>query len=290
MEVNITHPLSEAFSRIGQLDIVADVGMMDGTYFSANRWAHADISYLEQALTKQASDYPNMDKRTQASYFINEYAWYVPLSALASYLLIRRVPDVSRDNMALRSATYQWEEDGESGEAERLDVRYLSGTFACLADDVAATHPDAVVVPDDAALLNWLRVRLEAHMKPIIERVYRLSKLSKNAQWRLVADASAGQLLNLGKKIKQVDRAQAEGLAFVKVNGSPLNNSQTGYITLTCAGHTDTFRERGGCCRYYTVSAEGDYCGTCVLRTPENRKQWFLNHMERTYNSGVKSC
>lgn len=285
MAVDTAHPLAEALNRIGQLEIVADVGMMEGTYFSANRWAHDDISHLEQALAKQASDYPDMDKRTQASYFINEYAWDVPLSALASYLMTKRVPDVSRDNVALRFVTYQWEEDGESGEAERLNARYLSGTFACLADDVAATHPDAVVVADDTALLNWLRVRIEAHMQPIIERVYRLSNLSKNAQWRLVADACAGQLLNLGKRIGQVDQAQAEGLALVKAPASQLNNPQTGYITLTCAGHTDTFRERGGCCRYYTVSAEGNYCGTCVLRTPENRKQLFLDYMERTYST-----
>ncbi|MFP4322948.1 MAG: IucA/IucC family C-terminal-domain containing protein [Anaerolineales bacterium] len=259
-----------------------DIGPLESGYFPVADLTTGTTSHLEAELARQGQGYPEMDVRTQAAFFVNEYAWYLAMATAAPLLSHQRAPDVAPENVALRISRYTWHEDGASGEAERYDVRFRSGRFACLASDPAANHPDATSLQDTDALLAWLRGRIETHFAPLIARVHAISHLSQSALWRLVADAYAGQALNVGKHTGQVERAQTLGLALIKADKSPLSNPQTGYITLTCAGYTDTFRERGGCCRYYTVAEDGDKCGTCVLRPPENRKQWFLDHMTRT--------
>ncbi|MGF1504755.1 MAG: hypothetical protein ACFB51_06400, partial [Anaerolineae bacterium] len=236
------------------------------------------------SIARQAAAHPHMDPRTRGAYFINMYGWYLPFTAIAAYLAERRVPNLAPEHVALRYSTYTWHEDGASGEAKRLDVRFLSGQFACLPDDPAANHPDALVMPDKLALREWFRTTLEAHLAPIIEDVYAHTRLSRHAQWLLAADACALRFLLTGRMLGDEEHAKAEGIAFVKAEGSPMNNPKTGYISLQYRGHTESFRARGGCCRNNTVSETGDdYSSTCELRTPEERDERLLAYMQRTY-------
>ena len=255
----------------------------ESSWFRAHELTDPNSANLGQSLARQVADYSGMDARTQATFFINEYSWYVPEVAIGAFLLAKRIPDLSAENIALRYITYTWHEDDESGEAERLDVRFLSGRFACLPDDPAADHPDAQVLPDVDALREHLRTMLEAHLTPLIERVYARTKLSCHTQWMLVADACAAQFLNIGRTLNE-EQGKAEGMAFIKASGSPMNNNKTSYISLQYLDHCDTFRARGGCCRYYTVSETGDdYCTTCVLRKPEERDARLLAYMQKKY-------
>jgi hypothetical protein len=137
---------------------------------------------------------------------------------------------------------------------------------------------------DVHTLRQWLRTTLENHFAPLIERVFERTRLSHHAQWLLVADSCAALFLYLGQQLGEPARAMDEGLAFVRASGSPMNNRKTGYVTLEWNGHSDTFRARGGCCRYYTVSESGDdYCTTCVLRKPEDRDARMLKYMSEKY-------
>lgn len=257
-------------------------------WFPASDLMNADNQRLEQALIKQAKHYPKMDKRTRGSYFIGEYSWYLPAVAIGAYLVERRAPNIALDNVLLRYSTFTWHNGEESGEAERLDVRLLHGQFACLPDDPDADHPDALVMPDEPSLLNWLRTMLESHLTLLIERVYEQTRLSHHAQWCLVADACAAQFLNLGKKIGDEARGKSAGMAFIKADNSPMNNPKTSYISLQYLDHIETFRARGGCCRYYTVSeTKKSYCSTCVLRKPEDRDALLLAYMQRKYEEAA---
>jgi hypothetical protein len=280
------HPLVAALSHSRTVDTeaYADIGALEASWFTAVGLCDAQTILLDDALTRQAKHYPHMEARTRGAYFIGEYSWYMPQAAIGAYLLRKRVPDLSAENIALRYSTYTWHEDSESGEAERIDVRFLSGRFACLPDDPTADHPDAIVLPDRDALREWLRTTLEAHLTPLIERVYARTKLSRHAQWMLVADSCAALFLHSGQALGNEAHAKAEGMAFVKAPGSPMNNNKTSYISLQYLNHCETFRARGGCCRYYTVSETGkDYCSTCVLRKPADRDARLLAYMQKKY-------
>jgi hypothetical protein len=221
-------------------------------------------------------------KNRQPTSGLSKGEWYVSAAAIAAYLVARRVPDPAPANMALRYRTYTWEADGETGESERIDVRFLSGRFAALPDDPAANHSDALVLPDAVTLREWLRIELEAHLSPLIDRIYAATRLGQRAWWNLVADACAALFLHAGKVLGDPVPAQSEGLAFVKAAGSPMHNPDTGYITLEWAGHCETFRARGGCCRYYTLP-DSDKCTTCVLRPAEERDQRLRDYLAQKY-------
>jgi len=253
----------------------ATVGELEPGWFPTDDLADPESGRLADALARLAADYPGADIRTQGALFINQYAWYLSGAAAIAFLLEKRVPDFALNNVALRYNTVTWEEDGESGEYERLEVRFLSGRFAALPDDPAAGQDDVTVVPDAAALREWFRLRVEAHMQPIVERAQMASRLSRGALWRIVADSCSQAFLYTGKQVGEAAQAEREGLAFVKVAGSPLNNPQLHYLTLTHAGYSETFRVRGGCCRYYTLP-DGHYCTPCVLRDPEARDADFM--------------
>lgn len=275
------HPLDETLKRVSLVNenIVSDIGQCDADFFPAIHLIQNDTTILHQALAKQATKHPTMDSRTQASYFIDGYSWYVPAVAIVTYLTEGRVPDFTLENIALRYQTYTWHHDNRSGEAERIEVRFLSGRFACLPDDPSADHPDATPVADSVSLLDWLRSQLENHFSPLIKRLHTVSKLGKNALWRLVADSCALQFLQFGKKTNQVDHMQVEGLAFIQGEQSPMNNPQTHYITLEHATYQETFRVRGGCCRYYTLP-DAEYCTSCVLLKSEERDRRLLTYMQ----------
>lgn len=279
------HPLAKTLARMtaGNAYFYADMGQLDTGWFLATDLIQDGSAAFEQALAHQAIRHPHMEARTRGSYWIGEYSWYVPAVAVTAYLAERRVPDLSPDNLALRFSRYTWHEGGESGEAERLEVRFLSGRFAALPADPAASHPDAVIVPDTDALREWLRTSLEAHLTPLIERVHSRTRLGRHAQWCLVADSCAALFLHGGQALDDEPRGKAEGLAFVKAPGSPMKNPNTGYVSLRYLDHRETFRTRGGCCRYYTVAEDGYKCATCVLRKPEERDQLLLDYMARKY-------
>lgn len=288
MDMATIHPLEHTLNHIRQLNdsYCADIGLCEASYFLAIDLIENRASLLEHALARQAKNYPTMDSRTQASYFVGQYSWYVPAVAIATFLTHNRVPDLAPDNLAIRYRTYRWHHGEHSGEAQRIDVRFLSGRFACLPDDPEADHADAVVVSDKGALRDRLRSQLESHFSPLINTVQAISKLGKNAQWRLVADSCASQFLSMGQMISDDIHAQAEGLRFIRADHSSINNPQTHYVTLTYQDYSDTFVARGGCCRYYTLP-DAEYCTSCVLRKPEDRDARLLAYMKSKYEASA---
>jgi hypothetical protein len=279
-----TAPLFATLARLNALDaemVGATPGELGAGWFRADTLLREGSPELRDGLARQAARYPGMERRTAGAFFVNRYAWDVFAGAAGAYLAERRVPDLAPENLALRFQSSSWEEDGETGVSERIDVCFMSGRCAVLPDDPAAGLPEVTVLPDAPALREWLRAGLEAHTALLVECVQAATRFGRRAQWSLVADAVAGVFLNTGKLLGDPAHAQAEGLALVRAPSSPLYNPLTGYFTLECAGHADTFRARGGCCRYYTVD-DGEKCTLCVLRPAEERDRILRDYMART--------
>lgn len=281
--------LQETLSRLGTLDqfLDAELGPLEAGWIRAVDLLRPDRSCLEEGLAWSVRRYPRAERRVSGSFFIGNYAWYIAAAAIGCYLAEQRVPDLAAENIALRYSTFTWHEAGESGEAERLDVRFLSDTFAVLPIDPAAGQPGALVMPTEAALRTWLRQRLEAHLAPLIEAIYSRTYLGKRAQWALVADTCAALFQHAGAALGDEKRGREEGLAFIKAAGSPLYNSKTGYFTLEYQAHCETFRARGSCCLYYRAEEGGEKCSTCVLRPEAERNQRLLDYMAHKYAQEV---
>lgn len=283
MTISLPHPIAATLTRIRPLDehyLTAEVGALEPGWFCAADLLAADSPLLAEGLARQTALHPGMPPRTAGSFFIGEYVWYVFAAAVGAYLAEQRVPDLAPEHLALRYQSYTWEGEGESTPAERIDVRFLRARCAALPADPAADQLDVTILPDHIALRDHLRTSLEAHLAPLVAQIHALTGLGPTAQWRLVADGCAALFLNLGKALGDAEQAQAEGLAFVKAAGSPLNNPQTGYFTLEHNGTCATFRARGGCCRYYTVPP-GEKCTMCVLRPPAERDARLRAYLER---------
>lgn len=276
-------PLTATIVRAAALDqfLSAEVGPLETGWFRADALVDAESAVLAEGLGRVATHYLTADQRVVSAFFLGEYAWYLSAAAITAYLAEQRVPDLAPENVGLRYTTFTWEDHGETGQSERFDVRFLSGRFAALPTDAVAHHADALVLPDSVALREWLRVRLEQHLTPLIEVLAARARLGKRAQWNLVADACAAAFLHAGEHLNVEERGCREGLAFVKNPGSPLRNPGTGYVTLARDGHRRTFRTRGGCCLFYRVEP-GNNCSTCVLRSVEDRNQRLLASMTHT--------
>lgn len=285
------HPIAQTLSRVVAMDenFYADFGALETGWFPAIDLLREDKPALDEALFRQAIHYPKMEARTRGSYLIGEYSWCVPAVAVTAYMAERRVPDLSLENLALRFNKYMWRYGEETGEGERIEVRFLSGRFAALPDDTDAQHPDAIILPDEVALREWLRDKLENHLTPLIERISVRTRLGRHAQWCVVADNCAALFLSGGELIKDQARGTAEGLAFVKAEGSPMKKSQTDFVSLQYLDHRETFRTRGGCCRYYTVAEDGYKCTNCMLRPADEQHQFLLEYMSQKYAKDTAS-
>jgi hypothetical protein len=281
--------LQETLSHLGALGsfLAAELGPLEAGWFRAADLLRPDLPYLDEGLAWSVRRYPKAERRVSGSFFIGNYAWYIAAAAIGCYLAEQRVPDLAAENIALRYSTFTWHEDGESGEAERFEVRFLSDNFAALPTDPAAGQPGVVKVTDETELRNWLRLRLEAQLIPLIEAIYSRTHLGKRAQWNLAADTFAALFQHAGASLGDETRGRKEGLAFVKVAGSPLRNPGTGYFTLEYQGHCETFRARGGCCLYYQADEVVGKCTICVLRPEEERNQRLLDYMARKYAQEV---
>lgn len=234
----------------------------------------------------EAERCPGLDPKGQVAFLIGDTAYYLLTAVAALYLSEGIVPSLASDNLAFIEYDVHWEESGESGTYKSLEVRLL-GTD-CWAYAPRTLLDEAIPVSSQTELRDLLRQQIEHLFQPLIERLYQMHRLARPAQWRLVADALAVAFLAIGRQLGDEQTAREEGLALIKHPGSPLFNRQTGYFDITLRDKNEpetilarqTFRARGGCCRYYTTDA-ATYCSTCVLLPSEERNARLENYLQQ---------
>jgi hypothetical protein len=237
----------------------------------------------------EAGRCPGLDPKGQVAFLVGDTAHYLLTAIAALYLGEGIVPSLASDNLAFMEYDVHWEENGASGTYQSLEVRLLGSDCWAYAPRTLINH--ATPVSSQADLQDLLRRQIERLFQPLIERLYQLHRLSKAAQWRLVADALAVAFLNIGRQSGVEEHAREEALALIKHPGSPLFNRQTGFFEITVKDKNSPknvltrqhFRSRGGCCRYYTSDA-AHYCSTCVLLPKEERDKRLNHYLEQQYN------
>lgn len=215
-----------------------------------------------------------LDAKARAAYLVGYVAWAFAHCIGGMRLNGLGVPSLNVSAFAVLHERYGWEEDGLTGFSTRFRT--------CL---MASPNSHQTVLDTDG-----VRALIIAAHTPLIEHLVALTKLGRSAMWRLVADSVAAAWLTIGKEIGRAADAMDDADAILRFAGSPLSNKQTGFIEITLKDDADPdrvlnsawFRARGGCCRYYTSpESEGNYCTTCVLRTPESRDRRLVDYLRR---------
>lgn len=276
MNVESRHPLGRALVAQSELypDARTAMGPVETGWITADALFH-DVAAIEEYLQYEGSFNEGVDDKTRAAFLINDYC-VVYTAATVPLVLSTLVPDLAPARFALHFHMTPLSHDGEVHEVRRAHVRFLSPRFET-SDPVHGSHADAGVILTREELHARYRRASEDHFRPLIEVLHRRTGLARSALWRLVADALAGRFLDAGRRLGLEQQAIASATLVLKAPGSPLNNRQLHFFQLSvdggagCEAACRTFRARGGCCRYYLVEG-GSLCSTCVLRSPQERK------------------
>ncbi|HEY8581807.1 MAG TPA: IucA/IucC family C-terminal-domain containing protein [Capillimicrobium sp.] len=218
-------------------------------------WVGADEGCRDEALLESMLDgvadlYLTDRRDIMAARVLEVWAFNVASPAAAALLTARRLPDVRAANVVMDPVTGS--------------VALRRPTFLCLPGDPAAGHPDARVVPDDAALVAELRRALaDEHLAPLVETLNRMTRRPARALWRGAADRVVGAFEWAGQQLDCLD--DAYGLATACLRGAP--GPLSARVELVEAADGTVGHVRDGCCLYWRVPActDGEPCPTCPL-------------------------
>ena len=187
------------------------------------------------------------------------YLWRILTSAVAVFLLERRLPDLRAESVTLRF--------GEAGFAEGL--AFPAPCFFALPDDPEAGHPDAEVLPSEGAILERMRDALaETHLQVLIP-VLRDLRVRRGTRvlWRAAADVCAEAFMFVGRDLGY--EGESVGFAEALLAGPSPLSAPINHRVLEYPGGRETTRVRNTCCLYYKLG-EG-CCFTCPRTTDEER-------------------
>ena len=254
------HPLAEALDRINGLGGRARAGLgLTGrpldAWALATELADVPSPRLEWGLRRVAVHGATADRLVITSRFFGSYVWQLATAALGCYLAVRRVPDLTAENVAVHI--------GADGRVD--EVRFLGGGFAAVAGDPAADHPDVVVVPDQDALRELLVRRLTTHhLEELILALQAQRGLGTRALWAAVEDRCLGALLWLGGGLglaREVVEREASALSR-----TPPFVGTSRIVAVEDEDGRSLALKRGFCCLAYRLDGR-DVCSNCPLRS-----------------------
>lgn len=252
-------------------DVRADIGSIDEDWVTAEAF-FGDAAAIDEFVGFEQSLNEGTDTRTAGALLMTDYGFILAAAAVPLFAGFGLVPDLSPATLGLRFYTTTEEHDGKMQRVRRAHVRFASNALR-----QGQLH--------DEADGERFRAHIERHFALAVEAIHERTRLSRAALWRLAADAVAGRFLDAGRRFSTVDAAKAAAMRILKVPGSPLANRQLHYFDLTVLDRRQrdfsyTFRQRGGCCRFYLVKG-GEYCPTCVLKAPAERDEELSVAMRR---------
>lgn len=252
-------------------DVCAEVGPIGGEWITAeaffsNEETIGEFLAFEQSLNR------NTDLKTAGALVMTDYGYILAAAAVPLFAGFGLIPELSPASVALAFYTTEELHDEKMHRSRRAHVRFVQEKL----------WPGQL---NDATDEERLRRELEHHFSFVVDTIHIHTRLSRGALWRLAADAIAGRFLDAGRHFGTVGSAKASAMRILKSAGSPFANKQLHYFELTVLDKrlqdfSYTFRQRGGCCRYYMVEG-GEYCPTCVLKTPAERDEELRHAMRK---------
>lgn len=225
-----------------------------------------DERALETLWNRAAEAAKTTDRAYLKQSVFGSYLWLLCVSGIGTYLLARRVPDLSAGNTVLHLSP--------EGDLDELALR--EPRFACLPDDPAAASPHAVVVPDmDALRRFYLRVFLDENVAPFMDTMKVRFKYGLGAMRETVADRVAGTLIWLLKDQGKGARVREEVDAFLAL--LPFK-TKSGVLEVPYEERCELFLKRASCCLSYKLPQYG-YCTSCPLQPEAVRIERFQAYL-----------
>jgi len=272
------HPLAESMARLGRIspyfqmpirDPAEGGGPAEGGWIGADELFLTDDARLRDLVTAFGESYwGSTNRHVAGSAFIIAYLTRLVWPVIGLYVQERRVPDVSLSNLVFHRTAGSF---GNQIDATALTHPY----FALLPDDPSATHPNAVVVKDEATLYIRLKQWLfDDNLAKVIEALNRAAQSSIKISQNAVAAACAQAFHRLYPVVEDPD-------AMVQ-KASVLFNDQTSLVyrqvTTEVINHQDKcgfFARRRGCCLAWRTERANGYCSNCILVPEEEQDRLF---------------
>ncbi len=266
------HPLSDSIYQLQRLSPYIQMAVVP----QLTGWCPAQLATMPSEAWHQLRrqfwrDMPEATSMQVVGSFVQLYARPVLLGAVACMLATGRVSVLDATTTAVRVV---------SGYPQVLEI--AQPAFYCLPDDAAATHPDARVVPDMAALRLMLRAQCVAHFAPLVTWLGHVAGTPAKSLWVQVADVCAGVVVQVLELYGGLTPAQVEHevVALLGDATSPLHLRRIDIIAIATAVRTPVFYGRVTCCFWYK-RAGGGVCTTCPRHGAEVRRQLLTAHVQQ---------
>lgn len=237
-------------------------------WLSITELAAEGTPYLAEVFERVVTHYKTADTQANAALWFGQYAFAVAVVPIACYLADQRVPTLLPGDVWTR-----FDEEGNIG-----GLAWCNRSFAALADDPDAAHPDCRVLPSGAALRDHLRDQIIAQLAPMVAAVRARSSFGKAGMWALAADTSASAFTWVARLLGNEAGGAAEARLF-SASPSPLRRKRD-FIRVDHCGLSYYMLDRVSCCLYYKVEG-GGYCSNCPHRPQEERVELIKGWLEK---------
>jgi hypothetical protein len=235
--------------------IACDQALSDPDFFV--RWR----ATVAQRLAEQ---HPHVPEKTTGGYVLQ---WYLVIPSYLGALMFhsaRRVPLLSPRQLGFRLDP-----------AALQEVALRPGRFWCLPGDPDAGHPDAVPVPDEAALGAVLRRQVIAHATRFLAVYDPQVRFGHRTQWATVTDVLDSGLLLAGRSFGSPQAGAADARLVLADGEKPLTSTSTIYQVTDERGRTYWTRRRGSCCFLYALPGVERPCASCPRINDDERARIF---------------
>jgi hypothetical protein len=206
---------------------------------------------VTQRLAEQYAHVP-VPEKTTAAYVLR---WYLAIPSYLGGLLFhsaRRVPSLAPRQLSFRLDP-----------AALREVALRPGRFWCLPGDPDAGHPDAVPVPDEAALGAVVRRQVIAHATRFLTAYGPQVRFGRRTQWAAVTDALDSALLLAGRSFGSPRTSASDAHLVLAKGDKPLISASRIRQVTDDRGRTHWTRRRGSCCFLYAMPGIEHPCPSC---------------------------
>jgi hypothetical protein len=267
------HPLIASLRRAGTVSPYFDMPMVgvetEGLVKATDLYLGDDEHLRDLVLTYGREAWGTTNNHVAGSAFIIAYLTRLVYPVIGQYVLRRRVPNVSLDNLSFRFA---------SG---RINATLLNQPFfAVLPDDPEAEHVNAVKVTDERALYQLLKEWVfDSNAELVIGALHRAARASIRVSQNATAASCAQAFHHLYPLVEDPNRVLRDARTFFE-DPTSLVYQQVSMEVMEHGGKRGFFARRAGCCLVWRTRRSNGYCSNCILQPREQQDQQFREMLD----------